>query len=187
MKLDQFKSELSLANKLLRLIWGVVWYILFLPSPRPLYGWRRLLLRLFGAKIGAGVRVYGSAKIYYPPNLTLETNSIVGPHVDVYCVAPVTVGEDSMISQYSYLCAASHDYTQESLPLIASPIVVGEQTWICARAFVGPGVTIGRRSVIAACSVVVKDVEDSVVVGGNPAKFLKKVAANDTEDGAARQ
>jgi len=86
-----------------------------------------------------------------------------------------------MISQYSYLCAASHDYKQESLPLIAAPIVVGEQTWICARAFVGPGVTIGCGSVIAACSVVVKDVGDNVVVGGNPAKFLKEVAANNKQ------
>ena len=143
MKLDEFKSELSFTNKLLRLIWGVVWFTLFLPTPRPFHAWRRFLLRLFGAKIGANVRIYGTAKVYYPPNLTLEAKSIVGPHVDIYCVAPVTIGENSMISQYSYLCAASHDYTKDSLPLIASPIVVGQQTWICAKAFVGPGVTIG--------------------------------------------
>jgi len=78
-----------------------------------------------------------------------------------------------MISQYSYLCAASHDYTQEHLPLIAQPISIGQGSWVCARAFVGPGVNIGDRVVVAACAVVVKDVASSSVVGGNPAKLIK--------------
>lgn len=105
----------------------------------------------------------------------MKNNSIVGPHVDIYCLAPVTIGENSMISQYSYICAASHDYTLPNLPLIPAPINIGDQTWVCARAFIGPGVTVGSGVVVAACGVVVKDVGDNQVVGGNPAKFIKTV------------
>ena len=78
-----------------------------------------------------------------------------------------------MISQYSYLCAASHDYRETHLPLIAAPISIDESTWICARAFIGPGVTVGKKVVVAACAVVVKNVPDNVVVGGNPSKVIK--------------
>ena len=180
MDLNQFKSQLSFRNKAVRLIWGFVWGLLFRPSPRVLHGWRRFLLRIFGANIGKGVRVYNSACIYYPPNLTLEENVVVGPKVDLYCVAPITVGKNSMISQYSYLCAASHDYREEHLPLIAMPITIGESTWVCAKAFIGPGVTVGNIVVVAACSVVVKDVAAHSVVGGNPCKFIKKRTPSDS-------
>jgi len=175
--LNQFKSELSFSHKLLRVVWGIIWFCFFLPTPRPLYAWRRFLLRLFGAKIESGVRITGTTKIYFPPNLTLKKNAVVGPHVDVYCVAPITVGENSMVSQYSYLCSASHDYTLDHLPLIASSITIGNQAWVCARAFVGPGVSIGDGSVVAACAVVVKNIDENVVVGGNPAKVIKERSA----------
>ena len=173
MELANFKSELSLSNKLLRLAWGTCWLILFRPSPRVCHRWRRFLLKLYGAKVGHLARVYNSAKIYYPPNLTLEDHAVIGPHVDLYCVARITIGRNSMVSQYSYLCAASHDYTQSHLPLIASPITIGPKTWVCARAFVGPGVSIGENVVVAACAVVVQNVDDNQIVGGNPARFIK--------------
>lgn len=180
MDLNQFKSQLSFRNKVVRLIWGCVWILFFRPSPRILHGWRRFLLRCFGARVGKGVRVYNSACIYYPPNLTLADNVVIGPNVDLYCVAEISIQKNSMISQYSYLCAASHDYRKEDLPLIATPITIGESTWVCAKAFVGPGVTIGNMVVVAACSVVVKDVSDYSVVGGNPCKFIKKRPPSDS-------
>jgi len=171
--LRKFKSELSVGHKALRVTWGICWLILFRPSPRPLHGWRRFLLRLFGANIGRGVRVYSSAKIYYPPNLIAEDYVVIGPHVDVYCVAKVKISESSMVSQYAYLCAASHDYRQDHLPLLASPINIGPRSWVCARAFIGPGVNIGENVVVAACAVVVNNISANHVVGGNPAKVIK--------------
>lgn len=173
-ELSKFKSDLSFGNKALRSVWGMVWLLLFRPSPRLCHGWRRLLLRMFGAKIGKCVRISPSAEVFYPPNLALHDHVVIGPRVDLYCVAPITIFDNAMVSQYTYLCAASHDYTQSHLPLVASPILIRSGSWICAKAFIGPGVTIGNNSLVAAGSVVVKDVDDNQIVGGNPAKFLKK-------------
>lgn len=172
--LSRFRSNLTVGNRAARALWGLVWCLLFRPSPRIAFGWRRMLLRLFGARVGRGVRVYNAAKVFLPANLILEDRSIVGPDVDLYCVAPIRIGADSMVSQYSYLCAATHDYRQPDLPLVARPIAIGSQAWICAGAFVGPGVTVGDRAVVGARAVVVRDVPAGLVVAGNPARVIKR-------------
>ena len=172
--LSNFKSQLSFKNKLLRLVWNVVSVFLFRPFPRSCFGWRRLLLKCFGAKIGPGVRIYGSAKIYYPPNLNAEKNVVIGPDVDCYCVAPIILKANALISQYAFLCAATHDYTVPELPLVTQPITVESDSWVCADAFVGPGVTIGQGAVVGARACVFKDVSPWTVVAGNPAKEIKK-------------
>ena len=133
-----------------------------------------MLLRLFGARIGRGVRIYNSAKIYYPPNLELGDSVVVAPDVDLYCVDSIRMEPNSMVSQYSYLCTASHDYRQPHLPLITAPIVVESQAWICADVFVGPGVTINEGAVVGARSTVTRDVEPWSVYAGNPARLLKR-------------
>ena len=99
--------------------------------------------------------------------------------VDCYCVDKVTVGSNVTVSQYSYLCTASHDHTHADMPLTHAPIVIGDQAWVCADVFVGMGVTIGEGAVVAARATVVKDVEPWIVVGGNPAKFIKKRVVSD--------
>lgn len=118
--------------------------------------------------------VAASAKVWYPPNLILHDAVVIAPNVDLYCVAPIEIGARSIVSQYSYLCSASHDYTQDKMPLIAKPISVGETTWICARAFIGPGASVGNLCVVGACAVVMKDVDDRCVVAGNPATVVKQ-------------
>jgi putative colanic acid biosynthesis acetyltransferase WcaF len=172
--LSRAHSSLSLRNRIGRAIWGVAWAILFRPSPRILHGWRRFLLRLFGAKIGNGVRIYPSAQVWAPWQLEMGDFSCLGPNVDCYCVARIRIESHAVVSQYSYLCSASHDYERADFPLITGPVVVGEGAWVAADAFVGMGVTIGVGAVVGARASVFKNVEPWTVVGGNPARFIKK-------------
>lgn len=171
--LSRFQSELSLKHKLLRLVWGCVWIALFRPSPRIAFAWRRFLLRVFGASIGAKVRIYPSTRVFYPPNLVMGDHSMLGPDVDCYCVGRIILESNSMVSQYSYLCGATHDYTRPTLPLEPGEIVIGTQSWVCADVFIGPGVTVGEGSVVGARSTVMKDVPAWKVVAGNPPRVIR--------------
>lgn len=174
MNLTHFKSELSFWNRAGRALWGMVWLLLFRSSPRPLHLWRVMLLRAFGAKIGSGVRVYPSARIYAPWNLRMGEFSILGDYVNCYCVGLVEIGSHAVVSQYSFLCTATHDYERAEFPLVVAPIRIGEKSWIAADAFVGPGVSIGEGAVVGARSSVFKDVGSWQVVGGTPARVLKR-------------
>ena len=167
-------SPHGLGNKLGRTAWGAVWLLLFRPSPRILYFWRRTLLRLFGARIGRGCKVSPSTRIWAPWNLTMEDYSSLGYDVDCYCVAAVWLGAHSTVSQYSFLCTASHDVSDPHMRLTSAPIRIGDQAWICADVFVSPGITIGQGAVAGAGAVVVHDVAPWTVVGGNPAVEINK-------------
>ncbi|MDE2348505.1 MAG: putative colanic acid biosynthesis acetyltransferase [Gammaproteobacteria bacterium] len=162
-------NRVSTANRALRVIWSFTWLLLYRPSPRPLHAWRRTLLRIFGARIGARAHPYPSAKIWAPWNLTIEADGCLADDVDCYCVAPVRIGARATVSQYSYLCAASHDFRDPAMPLVAAPIDIGANAWVAADVFVGPGVTIGEGAVVGARSTVVRDIEPWTVVAGSPA------------------
>lgn len=158
---------------LLRVLWGVgKWAFRF--SPRPCFGLRRGLLRLFGAEVGKNVHIYPSALVYYPWNLKIGDDSSIGEWVLVYNLGKVTIGCRATISQRAHLCAGTHDFRDPVLPLMKPPIQVGDDVWVCADVFVGPSVKIGVGAVLGARSVVTKDVEGWSVVAGNPAKFIKR-------------
>lgn len=172
--LSKYHNALSRRHQLVRLLWSVVWGLFARPLPRSIgSGWKRLLLRLFGAKIHPTAIVYSSAKVYYPANLEMEAYSCLASDVDCYNVAPIRIGANTTVSQGAYLCTASHDITNPLNPLITAPIVIEDQAWIGAKAFVGMGVTIGQGAVVGATASVYKNVEPWTVVGGNPAKFIK--------------
>ena len=156
-----------------RVLWGVG-RLFFRFSPRPCFGWRRFVLRCFGAKVGANVNTYPSTWIYFPWNLTVGDWTAMGEEAFIYNLGPVTIGEKVTISHRAQLCAGTHDYKQPHLPLIKPPIVIRDQVWICANAFVGPGVTVGEGAIIGACAVVTRDVEPWAIMAGNPARFVKK-------------
>lgn len=165
---------LSFTNKLARLLWTSVWLLLYRPTPRLLHPWRRLLLRLFGANLGKAVHPYPSARIWAPWNLEMGDYSCLSEYVDCYCVDKISIGANSTVSQYSFLCTASHDYTDRSFPLVTAPIRIGEKAWIAADVFVAPGVTIGDGAVITARSSVFDDIDPWTVATGNPARAVKK-------------
>lgn len=163
----------SLANKVLRVLWICVYVILFRYSPIFAFGWRRGILRLFGARLHRSVRVYPSCNIWAPWNLTVSENSTIGPKVKLYNQAKVVIGARVIVSQYAYICASSHNYNDPLHPLTLHPIRIGESSWICADAFIGPGADIGAGSVIGARAVVFKPTEPWGVYVGNPATRVK--------------
>ncbi len=168
-----FPKAFSLTNRVARAIWQLSWLLLFRATPVPLHFWRRFLLRLFGAEMAPGSKVYPSARIWAPWHLSMHEHSCIGPYVDCYNCAPIELGAYSVVSQYSYLCTGTHDYTSLALPLITNPIVLGRRSWVCADVFVGPGVRIGEGAVVGARSSVFKNVPEWCVVAGNPARVLK--------------
>jgi len=175
-----FRSrQLTLGNKLARSLWQVVWLLLYRPTPRLLHRWRAFLLWVFGAKLGKAVHLYPSARIWAPWNLAMGDHACLSEGVDCYCVDTIRIGAHSTVSQYSFLCTASHDYTQATMPLVSAPISIGEWVWITTDVFVGPGVTIGDGAVITARSSVFNDIPAWTVARGNPAapvrpRFLSK-------------
>jgi len=174
--LAKYNHTFSLKNKIARLLWAVVYLILFRPFPTPLFKkWRILVLKCFGAKIAWSAHVYASAKIWAPWHLEIGENSCLGPKVDCYNQGTITIGKNTVISQKTYLCASSHDYTAKNFPLILKPIIIGDGNWIAADAFIAPGVFMGNNNVVAARSVVVKNIEHHNLIGGNPAKIIKKL------------
>lgn len=173
--LSRYHNALSRKNQVVRMLWTIVWGVFARPLPRSVgSGWKRFLLRLFGARIDATAIVYSSAKVYYPANLMMGSYACLASGVDCYNVAPITIGANSTVSQGAYLCTASHDITDPLNPLVTKPIVIEDQAWVAAGAFVGMGVTIGQGAVVGARAAVFKDVEPWTVVGGNPAKFIKR-------------
>ncbi|MDB6170434.1 MAG: transferase hexapeptide repeat containing protein [Verrucomicrobia bacterium] len=160
---------------LLRCVWAVVQGTLFRWSPRPLHGFRARLLTLFGAQISEPSRVvvFPSVKIIFPWNLTMAAGSMIGRNVTVYNLARITLERGANVSQNCHLCAGTHDYLQWSMPLVRKPIVLGENSWLAADVFVGPGVTVGELCVVGARSVVVKDLPARMVCAGNPCRPIK--------------
>ncbi|HVX85095.1 MAG TPA: WcaF family extracellular polysaccharide biosynthesis acetyltransferase [Phycisphaerae bacterium] len=160
--------------KIRRVVWAAVESTIFRYSFHTMYGWRAMLLRMFGAKIGPRCRIRRTVRVYYPWNLRMGSMCIVGDEAELYSLARITLADRVMISQEAYVCAGTHDYTDVSLPLVTRPIEIGPDAWVCARAFVGPGVKIGEGAVVAACGVVTKEVRSWMIVGGNPAREIKQ-------------
>jgi putative colanic acid biosynthesis acetyltransferase WcaF len=149
-------------------LWWLVQGTLFAWSPQFMYGWRRWLLRLFGARIGQGVIVRPTARITYPWKLVIGDRSWVGDYTELYTLGDITIGSDAVVSQYAYLCTGSHDFRSPAFDIYAKPIVIEDEAWVAAGVFVHPGVTVGRGSVIAARSIVRRDTEPYGIYVGEP-------------------
>lgn len=142
-------------------------------SPRPFWGWRRALLRVFGARVGAQAHVYPTVHITMPWNIVIGDHAAIGDRAILYALGPIEIGDRATVSQGAHLCAGSHDWGRPDMPLLKPPVRIGAEAWICADAFVGPDVTIGARAIVGARAVAMRDVEAGTIVAGNPARFLK--------------
>lgn len=173
-KIEKYRDRISFANKLKRKFWLIISYFLFKPfSGRFFDKYRNFILRLFGAKIGKGSIVYASANILAPWNLSIGEISCIGPNVELH-IDKIIIGSKVTISQRTYLCSGSHDINYLNTPFISAPIIIEDFAWVAAESFIMMGVTIGKGAVVGARSAVFKDVEPWTIVGGNPAKFIKK-------------
>jgi len=175
---QNLKSFRLPANFRGRPAWFVQWWwlieaTLFRWSPQMLYGFRSRLLRLFGARIGKGVLVRPTVEITYPWKLTIGDYCWIGDHVTLYTLGEIEIGDNAVVSQHSYLCSASHDYTRPTFDIFAAPVHIGPEAWLAAGVFVAPGVSIGRGAVIGAKSLVLKDMPEMTVCAGHPAKPIR--------------
>jgi putative colanic acid biosynthesis acetyltransferase WcaF len=160
-------------EKIRRLLWAICYRLLFRNTLHTSYGVRAAILRKFGAKLGRNVRMRRTVHIEIPWNLEIGDDVSIGDEAILYSLGPIKIGARSFVSQYGHLCAGTHDHTRRDYPLLRPPIVVGEDCWIAADAFVGPGVTIGDRTVLGARASAFSDLPADVVAVGNPAKAVK--------------
>ena len=172
MDLSNYKEEKP--HYIKRLVWMMLNVTLFRIAIGRTFKWlRHGLLRVFGAKIDKDAFIYPSCKVFMPWNLVCG-RACIGPNTNIYNKDKIVIGNDSVISQGCFLCTAGHDTTNLILPLVTAPIVVSDKAWVAANSYIGMGVTIGEGAVVGACAAVFKDVEAWTIVGGNPAKFIKK-------------
>lgn len=170
-----YVDSLPRSVKLRRLVWIVIWCLCARWMPYFVGNrWRMMLLRLFGMKDEGHVGFYPSSRVWAPWNLELGSYVAIDDEVNLYSPAKIKIGTKVAISREAFICTASHDITKPNRPLVTAPITICDGVWIGARAIVLPGVTIGEGAVVAAGAVVTKDVEPWTVVGGNPAKIIKK-------------
>jgi putative colanic acid biosynthesis acetyltransferase WcaF len=167
------RPNASLGNRMARLAWGIVYALLFRPSPRPLHAWRSALLRLFGAKLGADCHIYPRARIWAPWNLVCEDVVAIADDAEIYNPATVTLRSHSIVSQQAYLCGASHDYDDPAFPMIWMPITVGRYAWICARATVQMGLFVGDGAILGLGSVATQNLEPWTIYAGVPARRIR--------------
>jgi len=165
-------TKYSTGEQLRRILW-MLGSVLFRMTPRPCFGLRRWMLRLFGASVGKNVHIYPTTNIYFPWNLRIGDWSSVGEWALIYNLGVVTIGERVTLSQRVHVCAGTHDYQDPAMPLIKPPVTIHDSAWVCADAFVGPGVTVHEGAVVGARCVLVKDAPAWGVMVGNPAKLVK--------------
>jgi len=163
----------TLRNRLTRLLWVPTWALLASWTPRQLQPWRHLLLRAFGARMGPGADVRGSARVWLPSNLSMGEMAVIGPGVTCYSQGPIGIGAHTLVSQGAHLCAGTHDIDHPHFPLVTRPIRIGAHAWVAAEAFVGPGATLGDGCVLGARGVAFGQLDAWAVYAGNPAQRIR--------------
>jgi putative colanic acid biosynthesis acetyltransferase WcaF len=162
------------ASKMKEIIWYLVKILIFLsaiPYPSSL---KSFLLRIFGAIVGKGVIIKPRVNIHFPWKLKIGNDVWIGEEVFILNFEKINIGNNVCISQRAFLCGGNHDYRDPSMAYRNAPICLKDGCWVGANSFIGPGVTIGVDTVIAAGSIVTSDVKDNLVIRRNPPEFSKE-------------
>ncbi len=181
------RPAFSVGNRARRAVWNLCWLLLYRPSPRPLHGWRSLLLRLFGAQLGPDCHFYPASRVWAPWNLICADHVAAGDGAEIYNPSPMHLASHVILSQDCYLCGATHDYNDPAFPLTAYRMNLGAYAWICARAMVGPGVQVGEGAVLGLGAVATRDLQPWTVYGGNPAVPVRERTPHPEAIGSAHQ
>jgi putative colanic acid biosynthesis acetyltransferase WcaF len=168
------RAQRSLRERAARALWGLVYWLLFRFSPRPLHAWRAVVLRCFGAKLGRNCHIYPRSEIWAPWNLRCDDGAAVADGAVIYNAAEVHLGVHAIVSQQAFLCTATHDIDDPDFPMTTAPIVVSRYAWVCARASVMPGVTVAEGAVLGLAAVASKDLDAWQVYAGNPARRVRE-------------
>ena len=173
-----YESPWPARERFLRVLWEFCWLVFCVWTPKPLNEWRLFWLRVFDAKIDGKPFVHQRARIAVPWNLTLHDRACLGDRANAYSLGEIEIGARATVAQEVYLSSATHDFDQRGMPLVTAKITIGDDVFVGARVFILPGVTIGARSIIGACSVVTKDVPEDAVAAGNPCRIIKSRPAS---------
>jgi putative colanic acid biosynthesis acetyltransferase WcaF len=170
----------SRREQLMRVAWAAGRWLIRL-SPRPFFGWRRFVLRQFGARLGQEVRIYSTTHLYMPWNVEIDDWAAIGEDVFIYSLGKVRIGKRVAVSYRAHVCAGTHDFADATLPLLKPPVTIEDDAFVGTEAFIGPDVTVGRAALVGARCVVMKDVPPLAVVAGNPCKIIgtRKLPATD--------
>ncbi len=155
-------------------LWWIVQACLFGLSPKFMYGWRRWLLRTFGARVGRNVLISSTARVTYPWKVSIGDYTWIGDSVVLYSLGEIEIGSNVVVSPQSYICAASHNYASSTFDIFASKVQIEEQAWLAIDVFVAPGVTIGKGAVVEARSSVFHTLPEMMVSVGSPAKPVRQ-------------
>jgi putative colanic acid biosynthesis acetyltransferase WcaF len=169
-----YHSPWSARQRIAMLLWEYCWLVFCIWTPKPLNRWRLFWLRLFGARLHGTPFVHQRARIQIPWNLTMHDRSCLGDRANAYTLGAIEIGTRAIIAQEAYLCTGTHALDDINLPLQVDVIRIAEDAFVGARAFIMPGINVGRGAIVGACSVVTKDVPELTIVAGNPARTIRQ-------------
>ena len=170
---SQFASPWRMNERARRILWEFCWLIFCIWTPKPANPWRLFWLRVFDAQLEGTPFVHQRARIAIPWNLTMHDRACLGDRANAYSLGEIEIGARAVVAQEAYLSTGTHDFGQATMPLVVGKITIGEDAFVGARSFVLPGVRVGARAIVGACSVVTQDVPENVIAAGNPCRVLR--------------